>query len=85
MQALYKEGKSDDDYKTLDASKAHVDGEAALLDAAMQQGCPFVGVYCDGELGPLVQHGCLGWGEEGSSSVVASFTSMFAAFGFRSA
>ncbi|WIA08540.1 hypothetical protein OEZ85_007972 [Tetradesmus obliquus] len=61
----------------------HADGEAALVDAAMQQGCPFVGVYCDGELGPPVQHGCLGWAEEGVSSISTGFTSMFAVFGFR--
>jgi hypothetical protein len=83
-QSLYNKQRTDD-YYNYAADELGTDGEAALVDATWQQGCPFVGVYCDGELGPPVEHGCVGWAQQGVSSRPNAFTSMFAAFGFQSA
>jgi hypothetical protein len=87
LQSLYNEQQADAYFELEDDEliELHIDCEAALVDAGWQQGCPFVGVYCDGELGPPVEHGCLGWAQQGVSSMPNAFTSVFAAFGFRSA
>ncbi|EFJ43558.1 hypothetical protein VOLCADRAFT_106819 [Volvox carteri f. nagariensis] len=35
--------------------------EAGIADQVLQQGVPFVGAYCNGELGPYVRNGYVGW------------------------
>jgi hypothetical protein len=83
LQSLYNKQRPNDHHNH-EADELVADAEAALVDAAWQQGCAFVGVYCDEELGPPVEHGCMGWAQQGVSSMPNSFISAFAAFGFRS-
>lgn len=82
-QALYCRNTDIDKVSECDPAAYGAMCEAKLVDETFKQGLPFIGVFCDGELGPPVHCGCLGLGAPGVSSLPHAFTSMLAAFGCR--